>query len=90
MERLDNIKNIIEGLNKHHQVEILKILDRSNCKLNENKSGVYVNMSYLNEETIQELEKYLDYIKDQEESLVTMEHQKEEFKNTYFIDGDNT
>jgi hypothetical protein len=44
----------------------------------------------LNEETIQEVEKYLDYIKDQEESLVTMEHQKEEFKNTYFIDGENT
>lgn len=90
MERLDNIKNIIEGLNKHHQVEILKILDKSNCKLNENKSGVYVNMSYLSEDTIQELEKYLDYIKDQEESLVTMEHQKEEFKNTYFVSDDQS
>ena len=88
MERLEKIKNTIEALNKHHQIEILKILDKSNCKLNENKSGVYVNMSYLNEDTILQLEKYIDYINDQEESLVTMEHQKEEFKNTYFV-GDS-
>ena len=85
MERLENIKNIIEGLNKYHQIEILRILNKSDCKLNENKSGVYVNMSFLPEETIVELEKYIDYIKDQEESLVKMEYQKEEFKNTFFV-----
>ena len=87
MERLENIKNSIEVMNKHHQIEILKILGRFECKLNENKSGVYVNMSFLNEDTIVELEKYIDYIKDQEESLVTMECQKEEFKNIFFTEG---
>jgi hypothetical protein len=89
MDRLENIKNVIELMNKYHQIEILKVLDRSNCKLNENKSGVYVNMSFLNEETILELEKYIDYIKDQEETLVTLECQKEEFKNTYFTEKES-
>jgi hypothetical protein len=85
MERLENIKNAIELMNKYHQIEILKILKKNASKLNENKSGVYVNMSFLPEETIVELEKYIDYIKDQEESLVKMEYQKEEFKNTFFV-----
>ena len=86
MERLENIKNFIESLNKHHQIEILKILNNNKCKLNENKSGVYVNMSFLNDEIIEELEKYIEYIKDQEDSINTVEHQKEEFKNAYFIE----
>ena len=89
---LENLKKTIETLNKYHQVEILKILTKNLCKINENKSGCYVNLSFLNEESIDEIEKYIAYVKDQEESLNTMEYQKEEFKNAYFItkeDKDN-
>jgi hypothetical protein len=89
MERLENIKTFIETLNKHHQIEVLKILDKQNCKLNENKSGVYVNLSFLSEETILALEKFVEYIKDQEESLNTMEYQKEEFKNAFFVEKED-
>ena len=89
MERLENIKTFIEILNKHHQIEILKILDKHNCKLNENKSGVYINLSFLSEDIIIDLEKYINYIKDQEESLNTMEYQKEEFKNAFFIEKED-
>jgi hypothetical protein len=89
---LENLKKTIENLNKYHQVEILKILTKNLCKINENKSGCYVNLSFLNDESIDEIEKYIAYVKDQEESLNTMEYQKEEFKNAYFItkeDKDN-
>ena len=89
---LENLKKTIETLNKYHQVEILKILTKNLCKINENKSGCYVNLSFLNESSIEEIEKYIAYVKDQEESLNTMEYQKEEFKNAYFItkeDKDN-
>lgn len=92
VEKLETLKKTIETLNKYHQVEILKILTKNLCKINENKSGCYVNMSFLNEESIEEIEKYIAYVKDQEESLNTMEYQKEEFKNAYFItkeDKDN-
>ena len=87
MERLENIKNTIELMNKHHQIEILKILNKSECKLNENKSGVYVNMTFLAEGTLTELEKYIDYIKDHEDALNPLEYQKEEFKNTFFVES---
>lgn len=90
--KLENLKKTIETLNKYHQVEILKILTKNLCKINENKSGCYVNLSFLNEASIDDIEKYVAYVKDQEESLNTMEYQKEEFKNAYFItkeDKDN-
>jgi len=89
IERLENIKNSIELMNKYNQIEVLKILENNLCKINENKSGLYINLSFLSEKTIHELEKYIEYTKDQEESLNTMEYQKEEFKNAFFIEKED-
>ena len=89
MDKLENLKNTIESMSKYHQIEILKILSKKLSKINENKSGCYINMSFLPEDTLKELEEYVGYIKDQEESLETMEYQKEEFKNAYFIEKEN-
>jgi hypothetical protein len=86
IENLENIKTYIENLSKFHQVEILKILSKNLCKINENKSGVYVNLSFLSNETLQEIKYYIEYIKKQEDSINTTEYQKEEFKNAFFID----
>jgi DNA repair ATPase RecN len=88
-DKLEKLKNTIESMSKYHQIEILKILSRKLTKINENKSGCYINMSFLPEDTLKELDEYLGYIKDQEESLETMEYQKEEFKNAFFIEKEN-
>jgi hypothetical protein len=60
----------------------------SNVKLNENKSGVFVNLSFLPHDTIDEIQNYLNYIQDQESSLVFLENQKEEFKNIFFASSE--
>jgi len=83
-ELLETIKLSIEKMNKHHQIEILRILSKQLCKLNENKSGVYVNLTYINDDVIEELQKYIEYTKEQEETLITTEYQKEEFKTALF------
>ena len=55
LETLENIKKTIEEMNKFHQIEILKILSKNLCKINENKSGVYINLSFLSKEIIDEI-----------------------------------
>jgi len=77
-------------MTKTQQIEILKIL-KSNplVKLNENKSGVYINLSFLPMETLSEIQEYVYYIQDQESSLRSMESQKQEFKNTFFTEKEN-
>lgn len=77
---LDTLKVKIEGLNKFHQIEILKILSKNLCKLNENKNGIFINMSFLPSEVIGVLNKYICYVDEQDETLQTIEFQKEEFK----------
>ena len=89
MENLENMKKKIESMNKFHQIEILKILSKNLCKINENKSGVYINLSFLSKESIHSLNEYINYTKDQEESLNTIEYQKEDYKNAFFIEKDN-
>jgi hypothetical protein len=88
-EFIEKIKNSIESMDKYHQIEILKILSKNTSIINENKSGVFVNLSFLPKKTIDELKEFIDYIHDQEESLVTMEYQKEEFKNTFFVEKED-
>jgi len=89
MEMLEYVKKTVESMNKYHQIEILKILSKNLCKINENKSGVYINLSFLSQETINELKEYVEYTKEQEDTLITLEYQKEEFKNAYFIEKEN-
>jgi hypothetical protein len=72
-------------MNKIHHIEILKILKKDpNIILNENKSGVYVNISFLPEKTISDIHSYVKYIEEQEAALMDMETQKQDFKNTFF------
>ena len=59
----------LNGLDKHHQIEILKILSKNMCKINENKSGVFVNMTFLDEKILSEIHDYLKYMKEQEDNL---------------------
>jgi hypothetical protein len=81
---LEKMKSIIEELPKHHQIEILKIIKNSSSTINENKSGIYINMSFLPENTIQELIRYIKYVQDQEQVLTPLECQKDGFKNSFF------
>lgn len=85
-QQLDAIKSTIEQLNKTQQMEVLKIFKRNPLiKLNENRNGVYINLSYLPDDTISELNQYLKYVKEQETNLEQIETQKEEFKSAFFL-----
>ena len=78
-QTLEYMKNRIEKMGKTQHIEILNILKKNTTvKLNENRNGVYINLSYLPNDVIEELQKYLDYLKDQETNLEQLEIQKEE------------
>jgi hypothetical protein len=84
---LESIKKTIESFNKTNQIEILEIIQKgSSSLLNENKNGIYVNMTFLSEEVIEDIVKHIEYIKDQELILTSFESQKDDFKNTFFIE----
>ncbi len=82
---LVKLKNDIEKMSKTQQMDILWILKQNpSVKLNENKSGIFVNISFLPKNIVLEIEKYIKYVNDQESELKNLENQKLEFKNTFF------
>ena len=84
---LENIKKKVESMSKTNQIEILKILKKnSSIKLNENKNGVYINLSFLPNETLEEINYYLNYILEQETSIEKIEKQKIDFKTEFFAE----
>ena len=85
VSELDYIREIIEGMNKLNQIEILRILSKhKDIILNENKYGVHINLSEIKTEVINELNNFIQYVYAQESNLHDVEKQKENFKNIYF------
>lgn len=81
---LETMKNTIERMNKIQHIEVLKIFKKfPQIKLNENRNGVYINLSYLPNNSIYELTRYIDYVEAQETNLETMEARKEEYKSFF-------
>lgn len=82
---MNNIKQKIENMNKHHQIEILRILKKDkNVVLNENNNGVFVNISYLDDTTLDSIVKYIEYVDNQTVNIESIENQKTILETTFF------
>lgn len=82
VQELEILKSSIDTMNRANHVEILKILKESDVKINENKSGVYINMSFLEKDVIERISTFVRYIEEQEKSLEIVERQKIELSST--------
>jgi hypothetical protein len=83
---LNNLKEVIEKLNKFNQIEVLRILNKhKDVIVNENKYGVHINLTDVRKDIIGEIKLYINYVTTQEYQLGEIEKQKESFKNIYFI-----
>ncbi len=87
MSELEIMKSRIENMPKNQHIEVLKLLNNyPNVKLNENKSGVYVNLSFLPQDALESLSKYVQYVEEQEKSLDMVENKKSDFRKTFFYE----
>jgi hypothetical protein len=76
-KELDLLKTSIDKMGQKQHIEILKLLkNNKDVKLNENRNGVYINMSFLPSESINDLKTYVSYIEEQEKTLDIIEQEK--------------
>ena len=78
------LKDGIENMPIIHQIEILRILHSKHTQINENKNGVFVNISKINDTTLRVLEDYMNYVVQQEKQLNEIEDQKQYLSKEYF------
>lgn len=85
MNELILLKEKIEKLNKFHQIEITRILNNhDNVTLNENKNGIFINLSVIDQNIIEEIKEYLEYVNILQSDFNSIEKQKNLLSNKFF------
>jgi len=88
INKINYIREQIENMSKFNQVEVLRILTKNNnVIINENKYGIHVNLSDIDNSILKELIMYIKYVNTQEIYLNNVEQEKEKYKNTFFLKG---
>ena len=76
VDLLKSLKERIESTNLFHQIEILRIFNDNGVEINENKNGVFINLTYVDSSILDKVYKYLSYVSKQEDQLNEIEKEK--------------
>lgn len=82
---MDRLKENIEKLDKLYQIEVLKIFLKHNININENKNGIFINLTTINNDVLfNEINDYLDNFHMQEKHFQENEDIKKHLETAYF------
>jgi hypothetical protein len=81
---LKHLRDRIESLNHHHQIQVLMIVTQNNVAYTENKNGSFVNLTNMDDTVVSKLNDYLNYVDEQETQLKKVENQKTELTKQFF------
>jgi hypothetical protein len=82
---LTTIKDLIEIMPKNYHIEIGRILIKEdNISYDENKNGIFINLSLLDKSIHEKIVKFIEYVELKEKQLAMDEKEKLELKDTFF------
>ena len=84
IDELKKLNKIVSNLNEIHHKKIFEIINSNNIKFSENRNGVFINLNNLPGNIIDEIQKYINYVKIQEKNISNFETIKNEFKKDFF------
>ena len=85
ISQIEYMKQVIEHFDMYNQIEILKIINqKSHAYINENIYGTHINLTELQDETLDEMSKYLNHVLIQESTIKKAEVIKSEYYANFF------
>ena len=79
---LEKMTRMIESFSKEEHIQLLKIIvEKDSASVSENSNGTFVQMNELKEETIEQINKYIDYVLLKECEIKEVEDTKDRLKN---------
>ena len=85
--KLTKIRDTIEKMSTIHHIKFFEIIKKYSIDYSENRNGIFINMNTFNEDIINELNKYILYIDQQEKQLIETEKIKQDFEKEFFKDN---
>ena len=84
VEEIKELKDKIEILSKSYQIEIGRLLLSKGVQIDENKNGIFINLTKVEPEVLIKINEYIAYANMQEYKLKNIEDKQEELKDYYF------
>uniref|UniRef100_A0A6C0C190 NET domain-containing protein n=1 Tax=viral metagenome TaxID=1070528 RepID=A0A6C0C190_9ZZZZ len=82
---MEGLKESIEKLDKLYHIEVLKIFLKHNINVNENKNGIFINLTTINNDVLfSEINDYLKNFHMQEKHFQKNEDIKKHLETAYF------
>jgi hypothetical protein len=79
---LDKMTRMIESFSKEEHIQLLKIiLEKDAASVSENSNGTFIQMNELKEETLEQMNKYIEYVLLKECEIKEVEDTKDRLKN---------
>ena len=79
---LDKMMRIIDSFSKEEHIHLLKIIIQKDAiAVSENNNGTFVQMDELSQDTLDQMNKYIDYVLLKECDIKKIEETKERLKN---------
>ena len=83
----DELKELcqkLEEMSKINQVEALRIFHKHNKEMiNENKYGIHINVTDVENHVLKEIEEFIEYVSNQEKNLNDMEELQQDIQTKY-------
>ena len=91
IKKLKKLQENVSNLDKLQQFEIFKLIKKYNNKLTENKNGIFINLSCLSNECLDNIENFIKFSIENKKRLVKMELMSEKiFKNSILNNNFNS
>ena len=87
MDDLTLLREYIEKLEKIHQLHVLKIFKKYNIDYTENTNGIFVNMTVLDSDAVNDIKSYIEYVRLQQKHLDKAEAEKDAYKKEFYKDN---
>ncbi len=78
LSRKKKLKDLIKNLNRFELIEIFNIFKNEKCSFSENTNGIFINITNVEEEVINKVYKFIEYIEEKKKDLKIHEDKIEE------------
>ena len=84
IDLLNALHKKIECLPETSHFEVFKIIKKYNIPYNENSNGIFINMSHMKNDCIEELTSHINWLEEQKSFMQTDEKKKEQYRENFF------
>ena len=78
------LRDRVESLPKVHHKEVARILLDNNTTYDENKNGMFINLSTVPQEVLEKVARFVTYVDLQQETIATGESERKDIETQYF------